>query len=145
MLSKEEKFQLLEKYPKSEAFIRTFQGGGDIINNRERYCLWLRDVSPNIYRNIPLVIQKIQAVKNFRLTSKKERTQKWAEYPTLFSEDRQPENDFLVIPKVSSERRKYIPIAYLSASTIVNNTVSILPNSNLWYFGVITSLMHMLG
>lgn len=143
MLSEEEKLELLENYPQSETFIRTFQGGGDIINNRKRYCLWLRDVSPAAYRNIPLVMEKIQAVKDFRLSSKKERTQKWAEYPTLFSEDRQPENDFLVIPKVSSERRKYVPIAYLPSSVIINNTASALPNANLWYFGVITSLMHM--
>ena len=143
MLSEEEKHELLENYPQSEKFIRTFQGGGDIINNRKRYCLWLRDVSPVTYRKIPLVMEKIQAVKDFRLSSKKERTRKWAEYPTLFSEDRQPENDFLVIPKVSSERRKYVPIAYLPSSVIINNTASALPNANLWYFGVITSSMHM--
>lgn len=143
MLSEEEKNELLKNYPQSESFVRTFQGGGDIINNRKRYCLWLRDVSPATYRNIPLVMEKIQAVKDFRLSSKKERTRKWAEFPTLFSEDRQPENDFLVIPKVSSERRKYVPIAYLPSSVIINNTASALPNANLWYFGIITSLMHM--
>lgn len=143
MLSEEEKNELLKNYPQSEIFVRTFQGGGDIINNRKRYCLWLRDVSPATYRNIPLVMEKIQAVKDFRLSSKKERTRKWAEFPTLFSEDRQPENDFLVIPKVSSERRKYVPIAYLPSSVIINNTASALPNANLWYFGIITSLMHM--
>lgn len=143
MLSEEEKNELLKNYPQSESFVRTFQGGGDIINNRKRYCLWLRDVSPAAYRNIPLVMEKVQAVKDFRLSSKKERTRKWAEFPTLFSEDRQPENDFLVIPKVSSERRKYVPIAYLPSSVIINNTASALPNANLWYFGIITSLMHM--
>lgn len=143
MLSEEEKNELLKNYPQSESFVRTFQGGGDIINNRKRYCLWLRNVSPATYRNIPLVMEKIQAVKDFRLSSKKERTRKWAEFPTLFSEDRQPENDFLVIPKVSSERRKYVPIAYLPSSVIINNTASALPNANLWYFGIITSLMHM--
>ena len=143
MLTEEEKDELLKDYPRSQKFIRTFQGGGDIINNRKRYCLWLRDVSPAEYRNIPLVMQKIQSVKEFRLSSKKERTRKWAEFPTLFSEDRQPENDFLVIPKVSSERRKYVPIVYSPSSIIINNTASALPNANLWYFGVITSLMHM--
>ncbi|MCB0739111.1 MAG: class I SAM-dependent DNA methyltransferase, partial [Bacteroidetes bacterium] len=143
MLSEEEKNELLKNYPQAESFVRTFQGGGDIINNRKRYCLWLRDVSPATYRNIPLVMEKIQAVKDFRLSSKKERTRKWAEFPTLFSEDRQPENNFLVIPKVSSERRKYVPIAYLPSTVIINNTASALPNANLWYFGIITSLMHM--
>jgi len=143
MLTEDEKNELLIKYPNSKSFIRIFQGGGDIINNRKRYCLWLRDVSAKEYRHIPFVMRKIRAVKDFRASSKKERTRKWAEFPTLFSEDRQPERDFLVIPKVSSERRKYIPIAYLPSSIIINNTASALPNANLWYFGVITSLMHM--
>lgn len=143
LLSEEEKDELLKNYPQSKKFIRIFQGGGDIINNRKRYCLWLRDVSPAEYHNISFVMGKIQAVKDFRLSSNKERTRKWADCPTLFSEDRQPKNDFLVIPKVSSEKRKYIPIAYLPSSIIINNTASALPNANLWYFGVITSLMHM--
>lgn len=143
ILSEEERNELQTKYPNSTSFIRTFQGGGDIINNRERYCLWLKDVPAQVYRHIPLVVEKIKAVRDFRARSKKERTKKWAEFPTLFSEDRQPKSDFLVIPKVSSERRKYVPIAYLPSTIIINNTVSALPNADLWYFGVITSIMHM--
>lgn len=143
MLSEEERNELITKYPNSRSFIRTFQGGGDIINNRKRYCLWLKDVPAQEYRHIPIVVEKIKAVRDFRANSNKERTKRWAEFPTLFSEDRQPKSDFLVIPKVSSERRKYVPIAYLSSSIIINNTASALPNADLWYFGVITSVMHM--
>ncbi len=143
MLTLEEKESLIAQYPNSEKFIRTFQGGGDIINNKFRYCLWLKDVSASDYRNIPFVMNRIKAVKDFRANSKKERTRKWADFPTLFSEDRQPNSDYLVIPKVSSERRKYVPIAYLNSSVIINNTVSALTNASLWYFGIITSQMHM--
>ncbi len=143
MLSEEEKDFLLRTYPKSSSFIRKFQGGGDVINNRIRWCLWLKDTPISDYRNIPLVMEKIKGVKDFRLSSKKERTRKWADFPTLFSEDRQPTTDFLVIPKVSSERRKYLPIAYLTPDTIINNTVSALENASVYYFGIITSLMHM--
>ncbi|MEX1013879.1 MAG: type IIL restriction-modification enzyme MmeI, partial [Candidatus Paceibacterota bacterium] len=143
MLSEEEKEYLIDSYPHSKGFIRKFKGGGDIINNKTRWCLWLKDVSISDYRKIPLVMEKINNVKLFREGSKKERTRKWALYPTLFSEDRQPTSDFLVIPKVSSERRTYIPIAYLTSDTIINNTVSALSNANPYYFGIITSLMHM--
>lgn len=143
MLSEDEKDFLLKTYPISSSFVRKFQGGGDVINNRIRWCLWLKDTPISDYRNIPLVIEKIKAVKDFRLSSKKDRTRKWADFPTLFSEDRQPTTDFLVIPKVSSERRKYLPIAYLTPDTIINNTVSALANASAYYFGIITSLMHM--
>lgn len=143
ILSEEEKNFLLEKYPRSSKFIKKFQGGGDIINNRVRWCLWLKDVNVSDYRGIPLVMDKIKSVKAFRESSSKERTRKWADFPTLFSEDRQPSSDFLAIPKVSSARRKYIPIEYMSSDVIINNTVSALPDANLYYFGVLTSVMHM--
>jgi hypothetical protein len=143
MLSEAEKDFLLKNYPNSKLFVKKFQGGGDVINNNIRWCLWLKDVPVSEYRNIPLVMEKIKAVRDFRLSSSKLRTQKWAEFPTLFSEDRQPNSEFLVIPKVSSERRKYVPIGYLMPETIINNTVSALTDANTYYFGIITSLMHM--
>jgi hypothetical protein len=89
-------------------------------------------------------MEKIKSVKEFRSSSNKVRTRKWADFPTLFSEDRQPSTSFLAIPKVSSERRKYIPIAYLPETTIINNTVSALPNADLFSFGIITSFMHVI-
>lgn len=143
MLTIEEKDFLINHYPPAKSIIRKFKGGADIINNKTRWCLWLKNAQPSDYRNIPLVIEKIRAVQKFREKSKKKRTRKWAAYPTLFSEDRQPNSHYLVIPKVSSERRKYVPIAYLEPDIIINNTVSALPNASLWYFGMITSIMHM--
>ncbi|MCK4998403.1 MAG: class I SAM-dependent DNA methyltransferase, partial [Anaerohalosphaera sp.] len=143
MLSEEEVSYLQDNYPNSKNFIRQFTGGGDILNGNKRWCLWLKDVPLNEYKGIPLVIEKIKGVQEFRKKSSKERTRRWAEIPALFSEDRQPTTEFLIIPKVSSERRKYIPIAYAKPDIIINNTVSAIPNASLYYFGIIESQMHM--
>lgn len=143
MLSEDEVKTLIDKYPNSRNFIRQFTGGNDILNNQKRWCLWLKDVPMNEYKNIPLVMEKIRAVQEFRKKSDKERTRKWAEMPAFFSEDRQPVDNFLIIPKVSSERRKYIPVAYVKPEIIINNTVSAISNATLYSFGVIESQMHM--
>jgi hypothetical protein len=112
MLTLEEVNQLKEKYPESSKFIRPFVGGGDFINGNVRYCLWLKDAPLNEIRHIPFIQERIERVKNFRLASTKARTRHWANFPTLFSEDRQPTTRYLMFPKVSSERRAYIPFAY---------------------------------
>jgi hypothetical protein len=143
MLSNDEMNLLKEKYPDSNNFIRPFLGGGDFINGKVRYCLWLKDASPNEIRHIPLVQDRIERVKNFRLASSKARTRHWASFPTLFSEDRQPKSKFLMLPKVSSERRAYIPFAYVEPEFIVNNTASFIPDASLFLFGVLESKMHM--
>ncbi len=143
MLSKEEVNLLIEKYPESRNIIRPFLGGGDFINGNVRYCLWLKDAIPNEIRHIPLVQDRIERVKNFRLASSKARTRHWASFPTLFSEDRQPKSKFLMLPKVSSERRAYIPFAYIEPEFIVNNTASFIPEASLFLFGVLESKMHM--
>lgn len=143
MLSKEEVNLLKEKYPEIRNLIRPFLGGGDFINGNVRYCLWLKDASPNEIRHIPLVQDRIERVKNFRLASSKARTRHWASFPTLFSEDRQPKCKFLMLPKVSSERRAYIPFAYVEPEFIVNNTASFIPDATLFLFGVLESKMHM--
>ncbi len=143
LLSIEEKDFLLENYPNSDKFIRPFIGGGDFINGKTRWCLWLKDVHPNDFRKIPLVMEKVEKVSKFRINSPKKRTNKWAEFPTLFSEDRQPDSEYLLFPKVSSERRKYIPLAFLPPTYIVNNTASYMPNATHYSFGILQSVMHM--
>src|SRR5690606_21450663 len=112
------------------------------INGRTRYCLWLKNAG-NEMRTIPLIYERVEKVKQFRLNSNKARTRKWASYPTLFSEDRQPTKPFLIVPKVSSERRPYVPFAYMTPDVIINNTVSFIPEATLYVFGVIQSKMHM--
>ncbi len=143
MLSDEEVKYLKDNYPQSKKFIRPFVGGGDFINGKVRWVLWLKDTPPQEYRNIQVVMTKVSAVRSFRSNSKKERTRKWADFPTLFTEDRQPSTKYLLFPKVSSEKRIYLPIAYLDPIYVVNNTASYLPNASLYSLGILQSIMHM--
>lgn len=143
MLTLDEVNQLKDKFPESAKFIRPFVGGGDFINGNVRYCLWLKDAPANEYRHIPLILERIERVKNFRLASTKARTRHWANFPTLFSEDRQPTKRYLMFPKVSSERRSYIPFAYVEPEFIINNTASFIPDATLYLFGILESKMHM--
>lgn len=143
LLTKEEVDFLKLNFPESKQFIRLFLSGGDIIRGKSRYCLWLKNIQPSLIRKIPLISQKVEEVKRFREKSPKKRTRDWAKFPTLFSEDRQPNDDFLVIPKVSSERRFYIPFSYLASDYVINNTVSYIPNADIYLFGILQSEMHM--
>jgi hypothetical protein len=143
MLTLEEVNELKIKYPESSKFIRPFVGGGDFINGNVRYCLWLKDAPLNEIRHIPFIQERIERVKNFRLASTKARTRHWANFPTLFSEDRQPTTRYLMFPKVSSERRAYIPFAYVEPEFIINNTASFIPDASLYLFGILESKMHM--
>jgi hypothetical protein len=143
MMTLEEVNLLKEKYPQSAKFIRPFVGGGDFINGNVRYCLWLKDAALNEIRHIPFIQDRIEKVKAFRLASTKERTRHWANFPTLFSEDRQPTTKYLMFPKVSSERRTYIPFAYVEPEFIINNTASFIPNASIYIFGILESKMHM--
>jgi type I restriction-modification system DNA methylase subunit len=143
MLTIEEVDFLKQKYPESSKFIRQFIGGGDFINGNVRYCLWLKDAPLNEIRHIPFIQERIEKVKNFRLSSSKARTRHWANFPTLFSEDRQPNKRYLMFPKVSSERRNYIPFAYVEPEFIVNNTASFIPDATHFVFGILESKMHM--
>jgi hypothetical protein len=143
MLSIEEVNHLKEKYPESSKFIRPFVGGGDFINGNVRYCLWLKDAPLNEIRHIQFIQERIERVKNFRLSSTKARTRHWANFPTLFSEDRQPTKRYLMFPKVSSERRAYIPFANVEPEFIINNTASFIPDASNYLFGILESKMHM--
>jgi hypothetical protein len=94
-------------------------------------------------RKMPLVAERVEKVRQMRLASPKEATRKSADTPTLFQENRQPETDYIIIPSVSSERRRYIPVGFMDKSTIASNLVLIIPNATLYHFGVITSNVHM--
>ncbi|WP_231424958.1 DNA methyltransferase [Pedobacter sp. Leaf250] len=143
MLSSDEVAYLKIKYINSDEFIRPFLGGGDFINGNIRYCLWLKDIAPRTIRDIPFLTDRVDKVRKFRSESPKVRTRHWAKFPTLFSEDRQPTERYLMLPKVSSEKRAYIPFAFVEPEFIVNNTASYIPNASLYIFGVLESKMHM--
>ena len=133
----------MAKEPRAEKYIKQIYGAEEYINNKKRYCLWLVDASPNEIRSMPLVRERVAQVRAFRLRSTKEATRRSADTPTLFQEIRQPQSDYIIVPRVSSENRRYIPIGFVSSEIIVNDAVQIIPDADLYHFGVLTSNVHM--
>lgn len=142
LLSDNEKKSLLQKDPKAEKFIRKVIGSQEYINGDLRWCLWLKDASPDELHERPEIYKRIEAVKSFRLESVAPSTRKFAATPALFRDRNLPET-YIVIPGVSSERRKYIPMGFLTSSTVPTNLVHIVPNGKLYHFGMLISMMHM--
>ena len=143
ILSKEEKRLLLMKEPGSAPYIRRFVGAEEFINGIERWCLWLKDTPPSVLKAFPSIMARIEGVSKMRALSSKGATQKLAATPTLFGEERQPITDYLAIPEVSSENRRYIPIGYLPSDIIASNKLQTISNATLFLFGILTSEMHM--
>jgi hypothetical protein len=143
LFTKGEKDAFISKQPESEKYFRRWLGSEEFINGIERWVLWLGDAEPNELNKMPRVIERIEAVKQFRLASKSLPTQKLAQTPTRFHVENFPKSQYLLIPEVSSERRKYIPIGFIDPSVVSSNLVKIVPNATLFHFGILTSLMHM--
>ncbi|CAD5926141.1 class I SAM-dependent DNA methyltransferase [Planktothrix agardhii] len=143
LLSDEEKIVFLQKEPKAEKFIRKFLGSEEFINGIKRWCLWLVNIQPNELKSMPHVLERIEKVKQMRLESTKIPTQASAQTPSVFTEIRQPNTNYLAIPEVSSERRKYIPIGFLEPTIISSNKIQLVPSATLYLFGILTSEMHM--
>lgn len=129
--------------PAALKYIRLYIGGEEFINGKKRYCLWLKDCPPNELRSMKKVFERVKAVKEFRLASKKEQTRRRAETPTLFAEDRYVNAPAIFMPMVSSENRDYVPIGFIDAETIANNKSLFIPNGNNYIFGVLISKVHM--
>lgn len=139
----DEKNLFISKEPLSIKYFKHFMGSQDYIHGISRWCLWLIDASPNEIKSMPMVVKRIAAVKEFRLSSKKAATRKAAEYPNRFMEVKNTSKNFIVIPEISSERRRYIPIGYLDDSTILSNGLRFIPDAGLYEFGVLESNVHM--
>ena len=142
ILSEDERNQIIEQFPFTEEWIRSYIGGREFINGKLRYCLWLKNVSPAEIRKVKPIMERIESVAKSRLKSPTPSVRQWAENPTLFTQDRQPENSYLAIPEVSSERRKYIPIGFLSEKIVASNKLQIIRDGSLYMFGVLSSVMH---
>jgi hypothetical protein len=128
--------------PNAKQFIKRMVGSEDFIHNKERFCLWLQDANPAELRRCPLVMERIEKVREMRLNSTKEATRRFADYPTRFMECRQPKTDYLLFPRHSSESRRYIPIGYVSADIICNDSANVVPSASLYHFGVLVSNVH---
>ena len=142
-MTENEKLEFLKKEPWTEKFIRQILGSEEYINNKKRYCLWLVGASPMELRKSPLIMERIGNVRKYRLNSTKEATRRDAETPTLFQEIRHPDSEYIIVPRVSSENRRYVPMGFVTPEIIVNDSVQIIPNATLYHFGILTSNVHM--
>ena len=144
ILEPADKDKLIASEPIAEKWLRPYLGAEGFIHNQYRYCLWLLNCPPNELRLMPAVLQRVEAVREFRLKSSKAATRDKAATPTRFTENRQPVNGiYLALPRTSSENRFYIPIGFLSSEVIAANDLQIVPDAGLYEFGILTSVMHM--
>lgn len=143
IFTEEQKREFLELEPQAAPYFREFMGSDDFINGHGRWCLWLLNVTPGELKTMPHVLERVEAVRQFRLSSAKAATREYANYPTRFMEIKQPDTDYLMIPATSSEKRRYIPIGYLSKNVVASNAASFVPNATLYHFGILTSNIHM--
>ena len=142
LFTPEEKEEFIKVEPNSEKFFLPLISAREFLNNKKRWCLWLENINPQELRAMPKVIERVEAVKEFRLASVASSTQKHAVTPTLFRDRNRPET-FIVVPRVSSENRKYIPMGFFDKNSIVSDTMLSIPNGTLYDFGVLMSEMHM--
>jgi hypothetical protein len=143
LLTQEEKDELLASDPKLVEIIRPYIGAKEFLHNIPRYCIWLKDISPSKYNHSKEIMARLAKIKEFRQKSDRTATQKYANYPSLFVEIRQPSTDYVIIPRHSSENRQYIPIGFMDKNIIAGDATSFIPNATLYEFGIITSTMHM--
>jgi hypothetical protein len=143
LFTEEEKKTFLAKEPNATKYIKPLISAHEFINGEKRYCLWLVDADPSELKQMPNVLSRIDGVRQMRLKSKKQATVKWANQPTLFTENRQPKGNYILIPSHSSENRNYIPIGFMTNDDILNNSCLSVPDATLYHLGIMSSLMHM--
>jgi len=143
LMDDNEKNEFIKVETQAEKFIRPFISAREFLHNQKRWCFWLVNADPSEIRNCPMLMKRIDNVKQFRLQSTKQSTVKWAEKPGLFTENRQPESDYLAIPRVSSENRKYIPFQFQTKDHIISDSCNSIPNATNFHFGVLSSLLHV--
>ena len=142
IMSQEEYEEYMQKEPQGRQFIHKYMMGREFINNIPRYCFWLLNVSPAEIKMCPLLMERIKRVREARLGSSAAETRKLAETPALFAQLNQPTSSFVAFPKVSSQRRRYIPIGFLDKSVIVGDKLYVVENVGLYHFGILTSNIH---
>lgn len=143
ILSPEERTELVAQEPSAAKWIRPYTGAEEFLNGGQRYCLWLLGANPSELRSMPTVMERLEAVRRYRQASKAGSTQKAAATPGVFVQLAQPDVDYLLVPRVSSERRQYIPMAFVSRDVIANDQVLTIKGASPYHFGVLSSAMHM--
>jgi len=142
VLTREHRDALLGECPALSPFIRRIYGGDEFLNGKERWCLWLVDAPPGLVRESPSLRARVEGVKRFREASGRPQTRELAKYPMLFGEIRQPKTRYLLVPKVSSESRRYLPIGFVGPNVIASGSALIVPGATMYDFGMLSSAMH---
>lgn len=143
ILTEEEKEEFLEKEPQASPFFRHYMMGKDFIDRKPRYCIWLVGADPGLLKKCPMILERVNKVREFRLSSTRANTKKAAENPTLFASILEHKNQYIAIPKVSSQNRRYIPMDYLDGEIIPGDKLFTMPNASFYEFGVLMSNVHM--
>lgn len=143
LFTEEEKNEFIKKEPQSEKWFKLWYGSQEFINQKPRYCLWLGDCTPKELKGMPECMKRVEAVRCFRLSSKSAGTVKLADTPTRFHVENMPMSNYLIIPEVSSQKRRYIPIGYMDDTVLCSNKVRLMPDASLYHFGILTSNIHM--
>lgn len=136
------KNEIVRKYPIAEKMFKKFLGATEFLHNKERWCLWLVNISPDDLKKVPPVMDAVQRVKELRENSNRTATKKLADFPTLFGEIRQPNEKYIIIPRHSSQNRRYIPFGFVSPDVICGDANLLMPNATLYEFGVMSSNVH---
>lgn len=144
VISPDERKELLERSKDISRWLRPYVGAEEFIKGKQRWCLWLKEASPSDIKNNKVLYEKVTAVREFRRASTAKTTNAYAKVPHLFAQITQPDGvDYLIIPRVSSERRLYVPIGFMTSEAIASDAVQIIPDATLYHFGVLTSNVHM--
>ncbi len=143
LFEKEEMEDFIKQEPKSAQYFHLWYGAVEFIHQKPRYCLWLGDCSPREINEMPLCKQRVENVRELRLASKRKSTLKLADKPTRFQVENMPDGDSIIIPKVSSERRRYVPMGFIHKGTFASDLVFLIPNATLYHFGILESNVHM--
>jgi hypothetical protein len=143
VLDQAERRALVSKEPGAGKWLKKYVGGEELIDGTFRWCLWLKGIKPNELKALPEVRARVAGVKASRLKSPTKSVQQYAAFPTLFTQDRQPNKEYLALPEVSSETRRFIPMALLPSSVIASNKLQMMVGASLFHFGILSSTMHM--
>lgn len=143
LFEKEDMEAFIKKEPSAAAYFHPWYGAKEFISQKPRYCLWLGECSPAQLKQMPYCLERVHAVKEYRESSTRASTVKMAMKPTRFQTENMPKGHYVVIPEVSSEKRRYIPIGYLDDSKLCSNKLRLVPSATLFIFGVLESNVHM--
>ena len=143
IIENDEYNDFIKKEPQAIPYIRKFTGSREFINNLDRYILYLEGVSPEELRKCPLIMKRVEGVRTFRLRSPAESIRQKAETPTLYGQRTHTDEDYILVPRVSSERRKYVPMGFVEKNIVASDLVNIIPGGTLYHFGILMSQIHM--